>query len=53
LSQNPRPHKCIKLQGKGNLWRIKIGVFRVIYAVDDSKKLIDIIAVRHRKDAYR
>ncbi len=53
LSQNPRPHKCVELQGKGNLWRIRIGVYRVIYAVDDRKKLIYIIAVRHRKDAYR
>jgi mRNA interferase RelE/StbE len=53
LSQNPRPHNCVKLQGRGNLWRIRIGVYRVIYTVDDSKKLIDIIAVRHRRDAYR
>jgi mRNA interferase RelE/StbE len=53
LSLNPRPHNCVKLQGRGNMWRIRIGVYRVIYAVDDDKKLIDIIAVRHRRDAYR
>ena len=53
LSSNPRPHNCVKLRGAGNLWRLRIGVYRVIYAIDDEKKLIDIIAVRHRRDAYR
>jgi len=53
LSFNPRPRNCLKLRGGGNLWRIRIGVYRVIYAIDDNKKLIDIIAVRHRRDAYR
>lgn len=53
LSSNPRPHHCVKLRGAGNLWRLRIGVYRVIYAVDDEKKLIDIVAVRHRRDAYR
>ena len=53
LSLHPRPRNCVKLRGGGNLWRIRIGVYRVIYAIDDEKKLIDIIAVRHRRDAYR
>jgi mRNA interferase RelE/StbE len=53
LSGNPRPCNCVKLQGSRNLWRIRIGAYRVIYAIDDDKKLIDIIVVRHRKDAYR
>ena len=53
LSLRPRPRNCVKLRGGGNLWRIRIGVYRVIYAIDDDKKLIDIIAVRHRRDAYR
>ena len=53
LSRHPRPHNCVKLQGGGNLWRIRVGVYRVIYAIDDDQELIDIIAVRHRRDAYR
>ena len=53
LSQCPHPRNCVKLQGRGNLWRIRIGVYRVIYAIDDDKKVVDIIAVRHRRDAYR
>jgi mRNA interferase RelE/StbE len=53
LSQCPRPKNSIKLKGGVSLWRIRIGVYRVIYAIDDDNKLIDIIAVRHRKEAYR
>jgi mRNA interferase RelE/StbE len=53
LSRCPRPHNCVKLRGGGNLWRLRIGVYRVIYFIDDSKKLVDIIAVRHRREAYR
>jgi len=53
LSRRPRPRNCVKLQGRGNLWRIRVGVYRVIYAIDDESKLVDIIAVRHRRDAYR
>jgi mRNA interferase RelE/StbE len=53
LSGYPRPENSIKLKGGGNLRRIRIGVYRVIYAIDDDNKLVDIIAVRHRKEAYR
>lgn len=53
LSQGPRPKNSIKLKGGGSLWRIRIGVYRIIYKIDDDNKLIDIIAVRHRKEAYR
>jgi mRNA interferase RelE/StbE len=53
LSGNPRPHTCVKLKGGRNLWRIRIGVYRIIYTINDDKKLVDIITVRHRKDAYR
>ncbi|WP_407079395.1 type II toxin-antitoxin system RelE family toxin [Candidatus Venteria ishoeyi] len=30
-----------------------MGDYRVIYAVDELEKVIDIVAVRHRKEAYR
>ena len=53
LSQGPRPKNSIKPKGVESLWRIRIGVYRVIYKIDDDNKLIDIIAVRHRKEAYR
>jgi mRNA interferase RelE/StbE len=53
LAADPRPAGCRKLVGQGNLWRIRVGDYRVIYEVDDGKRVVDVIAVRHRSDAYR
>jgi len=53
LSTNPRPQGCLKLTGENNLWRIKIGDYRVIYTIDDKLKQIDIVSIRHRRDVYR
>ncbi len=46
------PSGCRKLQGFTNLWRIRIGGYRVIYSIDNNGKVIDIVAIRHRQDAY-
>jgi len=53
LASNPRPPGCVKLQGADNLWRIRVGEYRVIYFIDDRGRILDISAVRHRSDAYR
>jgi mRNA interferase RelE/StbE len=52
LASEPRPRGCRKLRGESNLWRVRIGEYRVIYAVYDERRLVDIIAVRHRSKAY-
>jgi mRNA interferase RelE/StbE len=53
LARDPRPRGCVKLQGAVDLWRIRLGDYRVIYAVDDPARLVDVRIVRHRSDAYR
>ncbi len=53
LQRDPRPSGCKKLEGSENLWRIRIGHYRVLYAIDDAHRIVDVIAVRHRRDAYR
>jgi mRNA interferase RelE/StbE len=53
LAKEPRPHGCQKLRGDRFLWRIRIGDYRVVYGIYDDKKTVDIIAVRHRREAYR
>jgi mRNA interferase RelE/StbE len=53
LAGTPRPSGCRKIEGADNLWRIRVGDYRVLYAVDDREALVDIIAIRHRSDAYR
>jgi mRNA interferase RelE/StbE len=53
LAQNPRPPRCKKLSGVQNLWRIRVGDYRVVYHIYDADKVVDIVAVRHRREAYR
>lgn len=52
LADNPRPTGCKKLKGGNELWRIRIGDYRVIYSIHENEVLVEIIAVRHRSDAY-
>jgi mRNA interferase RelE/StbE len=53
LAQSPRPAGCVKLSGAGEEWRLRVGDYRVIYTIDDAEGVVDIVAVRHRREAYR
>lgn len=49
LEQNPRPPGVKKLADSG-LWRIRIGHYRIVYAIDDENKLVTIVRVAIRKE---
>ena len=53
LVTDPRPAGVVKLEGASDLWRIRVGQWRVVYRISDRAHLVDVIAVRHRSDAYR
>lgn len=53
LAQNPRPAGCKKLKGHDDLWRIRIGSYRVIYFIGDAIRLVRVEKVSDRKEAYR
>jgi mRNA interferase RelE/StbE len=53
LQSVPRPRGSRKLAGSANLWRIRIGHYRVIYSIDDERRVVDVSVVRHRRDAYQ
>ncbi|MGA2706077.1 MAG: type II toxin-antitoxin system RelE/ParE family toxin [Isosphaeraceae bacterium] len=53
LQRDPRPPGSRKLEGSVYLWRIRIGHYRALYAIDDARRIVEVIAVRHRRDAYR
>lgn len=53
LATEPRPPGARKPQGEDDIGRIRVGDYRVIYAVDDTLHIVDIVAVRHRSAAYR
>ena len=53
LSSAPFPSGVRKLHGSRHTYRIRVGDYRVIYEVVQSHLLVQILRVRHRKDAYR
>ncbi|MBJ7901333.1 MAG: type II toxin-antitoxin system RelE/ParE family toxin [Cyanobacteria bacterium RI_101] len=51
LAKAPRSSGCKKLKGRDG-WRIRVGVYRVIYQIDDPNQSIRILNVGHRKNIY-
>lgn len=53
LSDNPRPPTARPLQGElRGRWRIRVGDYRVVYAIEDEILLVIVIEVGHRRDIY-
>jgi mRNA interferase RelE/StbE len=52
LASEPRPVGAVKLTGRGNDWRIRIGEYRLVYEIDDAHQTITILIVGHRRDVY-
>ena len=52
LGDDPRPRGCVALKAHMG-YRIRVGDYRAIYAVDDAAKMITVLAVKHRREAYR
>ncbi len=53
LILEPYPINHKKILGTENIFRIKIGNYRVVYSIINNELIIEIIRVRHRKDVYR
>lgn len=52
LADDPRPAGCKKLIGHRDLWRIRIGDWRIIYIIDDRRQVVSITRVAHRREVY-
>ena len=52
LADDPRPTQSIKLSG-AEKYRLRCGVYRVLYEIHDDVLLVCIVKVGHRKDVYR
>ncbi|MCG2722578.1 MAG: type II toxin-antitoxin system RelE/ParE family toxin [Thermodesulfovibrionales bacterium] len=52
LATNPQPQGCEKLTGE-NRYRIRHGVYRIVYSVSDRELHIIVVKVGHRRDVYK
>jgi len=52
LEENPLPKGAKKLRGI-EAYRLRVGDYRILYQIISKKKMIEIISIANRKDAYR
>ncbi|WP_127347374.1 type II toxin-antitoxin system RelE family toxin [Pseudidiomarina mangrovi] len=52
LADNPRPAGCEKLSGQER-YRIRQGVYRVIYEITDRQLIVTVVKIVHRSQVYR
>ena len=53
LANEPRPGGVTKLQGTDDLWRIRVGDYRIVYSINDGKLLVLVVRLGHRRDIYK
>lgn len=53
LESDPRPPQAIKLEDKGNLYRLRSGSYRLVYTLENALLLVTVVRIQDRKDVYR
>jgi mRNA interferase RelE/StbE len=53
LADDPRPCGVVKLAGQVDLWRIRIGDYRVVYEIQDHRLIVVVVRVASRGAVYR
>ncbi len=52
LCENPRTDGCIKLSGQER-YRVRQGVYRIVYEIQDAELIILVVKVAHRSVVYK
>ena len=52
LADHPRPPQSMKLSGEEK-YRMRCGVYRIIYEIHDEQLVVCVVRVRHRRDVSR
>ena len=53
LSVDPRPPGAKMLRGgEHGRWRVRVGDYRIVYAIEDNRLLVLILRVAHRREVY-
>lgn len=52
LAQNPYPPDAKKLQNDSG-YSQRVGVYRILYDIDTTERILTIYRIKHRREAYR
>ncbi|MBI4042359.1 MAG: type II toxin-antitoxin system RelE/ParE family toxin [Deltaproteobacteria bacterium] len=53
LEDDPAKIQSRKMQGLEQLYRIRIGIYRLLYHIDRKRRIITIFRIDHRSHVYR
>lgn len=53
IGKNPRPSGTKKLSGTRDVYRLRIGDYRVVYQIRGDELIILILGVGHRQEIYK
>lgn len=53
LRAEPRPPGCLKLKGREDACRLRVGDYRIIYRIEAAVLVVLVIEIGHRRDVYR
>jgi mRNA interferase RelE/StbE len=52
LGTEPRPPGIKALTGRPGALRLRVGDWRVVYEIHDSRLVVQVVAVAHRREIY-
>lgn len=53
LSEDPLPRGARKLTSYDDVYRIRVGRYRILYSTAKKKLIVIVLKIGHRKDVYR
>ena len=53
LVDEPHPYGSKKLSGEHDVWRIRVGDYRVLYTIENLRLVIWVLKIGHRREVYR
>ncbi|MGE5442270.1 MAG: type II toxin-antitoxin system RelE family toxin [Bacteroidota bacterium] len=53
LEANPRPPGAKKLRGESDLWRVRVGDYRILYSIEEARLVVLVVKIGHRREVYR
>ena len=52
LASEPRPNGVKKLLGEKDIYRVRVGNYRVLYRIVDKVLVVVVVSVGHRREVY-
>ena len=53
LEDDPRAGNVRKLAGEDELWRLRVGDWRILYRIEGQRLVVLVVRIGHRREVYR